>query len=277
MTHTLPYLVNCSLLFTELPVLERPAAAKAAGFDAIEFWWPFPHARPAEREVDAFERAIDDAGVQVVGLNFFGGDLAGADGGLVSIPGRTAEFRDNVEIAVGLGGRLGVSGFNALYGVRVADAEPAQQDALAIENLVFAARAASSIGATIVIEALSGPKPYPLRSGDDVAAVLESVRAQGVTNIGFLCDLFHLANNGLDLSAQIAAHHGDVRHVQIADAPGRGEPGSGTVDLQRYLGELQASGYDRWVSLEYNPTTTTEQSLTWLPRERRGSTGRAAS
>ena len=87
--HGLDYLVNCSMLFTERPLLERPAAARAAGFDAIEFWWPWPQQPvPADAEVDAFVRAIRDAGVRLIGLNFFAGDLAGPDAGVLSIPDR---------------------------------------------------------------------------------------------------------------------------------------------------------------------------------------------
>src|SRR5437879_3160259 len=98
MTHPLPYAANLSILFTELPLLDRPAAAKAAGFDAVEFWWPFPTATPAATEVDAFAAAIEQAGVQLIGLNFFAGDMPGGDRGLVSWLGREQEFADNVAV-----------------------------------------------------------------------------------------------------------------------------------------------------------------------------------
>src|SRR6195952_2636288 len=102
MDHDLPYAVNCSLLFTERPLLERPAAAAAAGFGAVEFWWPFPDAKPSDGQVDAFVTAVSDAGVQLTGLNFYGGDLPGGDRGVVSWPGRQQEFRDSVAVAVGI-------------------------------------------------------------------------------------------------------------------------------------------------------------------------------
>ena len=123
--------VNLSILFTELPLLERPAAAKQAGFDAVEFWWPWPVAVPSDAEVDAFVTAVRDAGVQLAGLNFFAGDMPGGDRGLVSWPARSAEFRDNVDVTVGLGEQLGCRAFNALYGNRVDGATPEEQDALA--------------------------------------------------------------------------------------------------------------------------------------------------
>ena len=115
MTHTLPYLANCSMLFTERPLLERHAAAAGAGFAAIEFWWPWPDEPvPDDDAVDAFVSSVDDAGVRLIGLNFFAGQLTGADAGVLSIPTRSQEFRDNLEVAVGIGERLGVSAFNAL-------------------------------------------------------------------------------------------------------------------------------------------------------------------
>jgi hydroxypyruvate isomerase len=132
MGHLLPYAANCSLLFTEVELLQRPAAARAAGFDAIEFWWPWP-ADPVPRDVDVdtFIAAVRDAGVQLIGLNFFAGDLAGADCGVLSIPARSSEFRDNIDVTVGIGEALGVPCFNALYGNRVEEATPEQQDDLA--------------------------------------------------------------------------------------------------------------------------------------------------
>ena len=116
MSHSLRYLANCSMLFTELPLLQRPAAARSAGFGAVEFWWPFEDPVPGDAAVDAFVSAVGDAGVRLVGLNFFAGDLAGPDCGVLSIPARSQQFRDNIDVTVGIGERLGASGFNALYG-----------------------------------------------------------------------------------------------------------------------------------------------------------------
>jgi hydroxypyruvate isomerase len=271
--HGLRYEVNCSILFTELPLLERPAAAKAAGFDAIELWWPWPDQPvPADRDVDALVRAVEDAGVQLVGLNFFAGDLAGPDCGVLSVPDRVQQFRDNVDVTVGIGERLGVGAFNALFGNRVEDASAQQQDELGRESIAMAAKAADRIGASVLVESVSGPKPYPLRTAADSVAVVDDVRAAGAANVGFLLDLYHLAANGDDLDAAITQFADRTAHVQIADAPGRGEPGTGDLDLQRHLGHLARRGYAGWVGLEYKPTTgTTPESFGWLPRERRGS------
>src|SRR5215207_1475842 len=270
--HPLRYEVNCSILFTELPLLERPAAARAAGFGGVEFWWPFPEAVPADAEVEAFARAVADAGVRLVGLNFFAGDLAGGDRGLVSWPARSGEFRDNVAVTLGIGERLGCRAFNALYGNRVEGVDPAAQDELATENLALAGRAAARIGGTVLIEPVSGAPRYPLRTAADAVAVIDRVAAEtGVANLGLLCDLYHLATNGDDLERAIADHGHRVAHAQIADAPGRHEPGSGDLDLDRYLWLLAAAGYAGWVGLEYQPSGASADSFAWLPRQRRGS------
>ena len=271
MSHPLRYAVNCSLLFTELPLLQRPAAAAEAGFPAVEFWWPFDRPVPGDRDVDAFVSAVSDAGVQLVGLNFAAGDMPGGDRGLVSWPDRAAEFRDNVDVTVGIGERLGCRAFNALYGNRVDGEDPAAQDDLAAGQLASAAAAAARIGGAVLLEPVSGAPRYPLLTAADVLAVLDRLREEhGVTNAGLLADLYHLAVNGDDVDAVIAGSAGRIAHVQIADSPGRHEPGTGTLPLERQLGDLAAAGYDGWVALEYKPAAGTADGLAWLPRSRRG-------
>ena len=270
MSHSLRYAVNCSILFTEQPLLERPAAAAEAGFDAVEFWWPFPDAVPGDQDVDAFVSAVRNAGVQLIGLNFAAGDMPGGDRGLVSWPARAGEFRDSVDVAVGIAQQLGCRAFNALYGNRLDGVHPAAQDELGAEQLAVAARAVAPIGGTVLVEPVSGAPRYPLLTAADVLAVLNRVGEEhGVGNAGLLADLYHLAVNGDDVDKVIADSTDRIAHVQIADAPGRGEPGTGTLPLDRQLGELEAAGYRGWVALEYKPSATTATSLDWLPRSRR--------
>ncbi len=264
----LRYAANCSLLFTEAPLGERPAAARAAGFDAVEFWWPWPdRPEPPEAEVDAFVSGVRDAGVRLVGLNFYAGDLAGPDAGVLSLPARSAEFRANIPVVVEIGAALEVPAHNAPYGVRVDGVRPEEQDELARQNLTLAAEALAGNGATVLVEPISGPKPYPLRTASDVVAVLDRL---AVDNVALLLDLYHLAANGDDLDRAIEAYADRVGHVQIADHPGRGEPGSGTLDLNRHLAALRAAGYSGYVAAEYQPTTTTQDSLGWFRQPGRG-------
>jgi hydroxypyruvate isomerase len=147
---------------------------------------------------------------------------------------------------------------------------PEQQDELAVENLAIAGRAVHRIGGTVLVESCSGAPRYPLRTAADALAVVDRVeRGTGVRDLGFLCDLYHLAVNGEDLDRVIETHGARVAHVQIADHPGRHQPGTGGLDLTRHLEALAAAGYDGWVGLEYAPSGASADSFGWLPRERR--------
>ncbi|RZQ63958.1 hydroxypyruvate isomerase family protein [Amycolatopsis suaedae] len=253
--------INLSILFTELPLLERPDAAKAAGFDAVEFWWPFDSATPADAEVDRFVRAVRDAGVRLAGLNFAGGDLPGGDRGLVSWPARSAEFRENIPVAVGIAEQLGCTALNALYGNRIDGVDASEQDVIGAENLALAAKAAEAIGAVVLVEPVSGIAAYPLLTAADALAVIDRA---GAGNLRLLADLYHLTVNGDDLDAVISEHTGRIGHVQVADAPGRGEPGTGNIDIDRHLRALAAGGYSGYVGLEYKPAGPTADSLGWF-------------
>jgi hydroxypyruvate isomerase len=215
---------------------------------------------------------VEDAGVRLVGLNFFAGDMPGGDRGLVSWPARSAEFRDNVEVTLALGDRLGCKAFNALYGNRVDDASPREQDEVAAENLALAAKAAAGRDAVVLLEPVSGAPRYPLLTAADAVAVMDRVeREAGASNLRLLLDLYHLAVNGDDVPAAIAAYAGRIGHVQVADAPGRHEPGTGTLDIDGQLGRLADAGYGGWVGLEYKPSGSSADSFGWLPPEQRTS------
>lgn len=259
------YDVNLSILFTELPLLERAEAARAAGFTAVEFWWPFDTAAPRDRDVDDFVRSVRDAGVSLACLNFFAGDMAAGDRGLVSWIGRERELADSVDIAIGIAGQLGCRTFNALYGNRREGVDPAEQDVHALSTLDSAASAVARFGGRLVLEPLSGIDRYPLRTAADVFAVLDKV---GRDTIALLFDLYHLGVNGDDLDAVIAGRPSRLGHVQIADVPGRHQPGTGSLDIEGYLAKLAAAGYDGYVGLEYTPAGPTTDSFAWLAGRR---------
>ena len=261
------YAVNCSILFTELPLLDRPAAARAAGFEAVEFWWPFAEAVPPEAAVDRFVTTLAEAEVQLVGLNFLAGDMPGGDRGLVSWPGREQEFRDNAEVDAAIGERTGCRAFNALYGNRIDGADPAAQDELAVENLVHAAKAVQRIGGTVLVEPVSGAPRYPLRMAAEAVAVIDLVAERGATNVALLADLYHLAVNGDDVEQAIDMFADRIGHVQIADAPGRNEPGTGDLDLNGQLDRLATGGYGGWIGLEYKPSGASADSFGWIKED----------
>ena len=259
------YDVNCSILFTELPLLERPGAARGAGFAAVESWWPFATAVPGDREVDAFVAAVRDAGVQLVSLNAFGGDMAAGERGIASVPGRQAEFRDSLHVAAGVLQTLGCPVLHVLYGNRDGG-DPARQDELAVEHLALAAAAADRVGAGVVVEALSGSDRYPLRTSADVLRVLDLVeREADGPGARLLCDVFHLSVNGEDPVEVIRRCADRIGHVQVADVPGRHQPGTGTLDLAGCLAALDEVGYPGWIGLEYVPLGPSAESFDWIP------------
>ncbi|WP_274563608.1 TIM barrel protein [Streptomyces spiramyceticus] len=263
--------VNLSILFTELPLLERPAAAAAAGFNAVELWWPWIETpTPDQAELDALKRALDDAGTQLVGLNFYAGQLPGPDRGALSVPGEESDrFRANIDVAADFAASVGCKALNALYGNRVDGVDPAVQDELALENLVLAARAADRVGAILLVETLNKPESplYPLVSAPAAIEVVDKVNAlSGLGNAKFLLDLYHLSMNGEDLPEVIASYADKTGHVQIADNPGRGAPGTGNLPLEELLDQLKKAGYDGWVGLEYKPgDRPSAEAFGWLP------------
>lgn len=274
---TLCFDANISLLFTEVPLLERPAAAKAEGFDVIECWWPFPVPVPGSRDVDAFVTAIADAGVRLEALNFYAGDMPSGERGVLSLPGRTEEFRASVEVLASIAAQTGCALFNALYGVRADGVTPAEQDELATENLAFAAAAVAPIGGTVLLEALAEGEngAYPLTSPAQVSEVIRRVRAaSGAANVRMLADFYHFTRNGFGWAEVIDGYLPEVGHVQVADAPGRHQPGTGGIDFPALFGALESAGYEGCVGLEYRPDGSTHDSLAWLPVSERAGASR---
>ena len=229
----------------------------------MEAWWPFGAAVPGDAEVTAFERAVRDAGVQLVALNGFAGDMPAGERGILSWPGRQQEFLDNLDVLLGLGARLDCLRFNLLYGNRVdaAAGGAAAQDELAVQNLTVAARAARRAGAVVLVEPLSALPQYPLRTSSDVLGVLNRLPADCADAARLLADLYHLAVNGEDIPAMLDRVHGRIGHVQVADVPGRHEPGTGTADLDGWVAALRRLGYQGPIGLEYAPLESTAAGL----------------
>jgi len=251
------YDVNLSILFTELPMLERPAAAARAGFDAVEMWWPFDGPVPSDTELDTLAAAVAEAGVQLVGLNFDAGHMPSGDRGLLSSKATSGRFRDNIEVTVGLAERLGCKTLNALYGNTTDDTDPE----LALENLALAAKSAGRIGATVVVEALNSAENtrYQITSSARAFQIIDQV-----PGTAFLADFYHLARMGEDISSLITSHADRFGHVQIADVPGRGQPGTGELDYPAILRQLADSPYEGLVGLEYKPVGPSAESFGWL-------------
>ncbi|MFC7623399.1 hydroxypyruvate isomerase family protein [Microlunatus sp. GCM10028923] len=262
--HRFSYAANISIMFTEYEFLDRPAAARAAGFTKIETWWPFAEPVAEPGQVDALIGAIDAAGVRLIGLNFFGGDLAAGQRGVASHPDAAADLAANAEQVAAIAGRTGCRNFNLLYGQRDDRWTPAEQEAAAIRAIGQAAATVATFGGTVLLEPLAKGLngAYPLTTADEVVAVIDAVAAPA-DNVRLLFDVFHLGSNGADLVAEARRHAARIGHVQLADSPGRGEPGSGTLPIAAALAALP-SGYAGVVACEYRPTRATEETLDWI-------------
>jgi hydroxypyruvate isomerase len=253
------FCANVSILFKDAPLLERFERAAAAGFSAVEFWWP------ARERLDEVEGAIKDAGLEVALFNFDAGDMPAGDRGLLSDPGRAHVFRENVPVALDLARRLGCRRLNALVGLERSPAERDAQLALAAENVRWAAEQAEPLGVDITIEAVNTFEngPYLVHTTRQAAAFADAVDRP---NVRLQYDAYHMQRMEGNLVATFTEFAPRIAHVQIADSPGRGEPGTGEINYPFVLDAIDALGYEGWIGLEYNATTaTTEESLGWMP------------
>lgn len=256
---------NVSLLFTEVPYLERFAAAAAAGFTAVETWWPFPTADPSRAQQEDLVRAIDEAGLMLTGMNVFAGNMAAGERGIACLPARSGELETSLAALRWIAEHTGCRGFNLLHGQ-----VPDGADATARRAAVLACRRAADVLADlpdapgiVLVEPLARGLngTYPLATADDALMLIEDA---GAPTVKLLLDTFHLARNGEDLPDVITRAAEDIGHVQLADAPDRGEPGSGTVDFTAVGTTLNAVGYGGTVAAEYKPTGETRSTLDWL-------------
>lgn len=255
---------NVSILFKEVPFLDRFGLARDAGFSAVEFWWP------SDESPGDVDEAVKDAGLETALFNFDAGDMAAGDRGLAGDPGRQEQFRENVPVALDLARSLGCRRMNALLGHEITGMDRVEQLALARENVRFAAARAEPAGVTVMVEAVNTFEngPYLLYTTEQAVGFVKDV---GRENVRVQHDLYHMQRMEGNLVANLREHIGLIGHVQFADSPGRGEPGTGEIHYPFVLGELERLGYGGYVGLEYNPTTeTTEDSLAWLPKDLRG-------
>ncbi len=258
--------VNVSILFREHPFLERFARAGEAGFSAVEFWWP------TGEDVALVEEAVLDSGLEVALFNFDAGDMAAGDRGFAGDPERYERFLENVPVALDLAERIGCKRLNALIGHEVPGRREEQLE-LAKENVRYAADEAARRGIEVTVEAINTFEngPFLLNTTEQGVRFVGGIERE---NVSFQYDVYHMQRMEGNLVANLREHISHIGHVQIADSPGRNEPGTGEIHYAYVLAELEALGYDGYVGLEYNPSDgETLASLAWIPEAaRRGDT-----
>ncbi|MFN2504776.1 MAG: hydroxypyruvate isomerase family protein [Acidimicrobiales bacterium] len=252
------------MLFKEVDFVDRFGRAAEAGFTAVEFWWP------SGEDLGRVEAAIKEAGLEVALFNFDAGDMPGGDRGLLSDPERQQEFRDNVPVALELARKVGCSRLNALVGLEIDGVDTAEQLELARGNVAWAAEQAAEHDIDVMIEAVNTFEngPYLLSTTKAAAEFVKQVERE---NVKLQYDVYHMQRMEGNVVATLRDRIDSISHIQIADSPERGEPGSGELNYRFILTALEELPYEGWVGLEYKPTTeATEESLAWVPQDKRG-------
>jgi 2-dehydrotetronate isomerase len=254
----LPLSAHIGYLFTELPLEERIAAARKAGFDAIEH--PQPFAIPADRMV-AYLKAEGLTFSQMAAAT---GNASRGEKGLTALLGREADFRQALEQSLDYAEAIGCPFVHPMAGVPAEGLDPERVWEVYLRNLEHTAERCATRGIKVLVEAIStAAVPGYFMSTMDLA--LRAADIIGRDRIHFLIDTFHARATGFDAEAFIAENMARIGHVHIADHPGRHEPGTGSVDFMRLLAALKVSGYEGAIGFEYIPRTNTDTGLGWLP------------
>jgi 2-dehydrotetronate isomerase len=243
------FAANLTMLFTEVPSLQRPELAAQAGFDGAEILFPYEHA------ASEWDKAL--AGLPLALINTPPGDWAAGDRGFAAIPGEERRFRDGFLRAAELAARLGAARIHVMAGV--AKGPVAEQTYR--ENLAWACTQAPAQKLTIEPINPDDMPGYFLNDFDQAARILDDLAQP---QIGLQFDLWHAARIHGQATAVWAAHRARVSHVQIAGFPQRNEPGGGGFDLPGLCAELDATGDDIWIAAEYRPARATVHGLMWL-------------
>lgn len=250
---------NLSLLFNELPLLERPLAARLAGFDGVEI--QFPYEVPAIQLAEAIQRA----GLPLLLINLPAGDLMTGGAGLACVPQRQAEFDAALQEALTYAAMTRPLKVNLLAGRLLPGVAEGQAWECLVGNLRAAAQVFSALGIQVLCEAINS-LDVPGFLLNTPEQMLELLAAVDHPNLGLQLDLYHMARQGLQLPAVIEQLAGHIGHVQFADCPGRGEPGTGQLDFRAALSALLRTGYNGWLGAEYRPSGAAH--LAWLERWR---------
>ena len=253
------FAANLTMLFNEVPFLDRFERAAKAGFKAVEFLFPYAYS------AQEIKQRLDANGLQLVLHNLPAGDWDAGERGIACHPDRVAEFRDGVAKAITYAKVLGVGQLNCLAGKAPAGVADDLLRQTFVENLRYAAAELKKEGLKLLIEPINTfdiPGFYLNRTAQ-AASILDEV---GADNAFVQYDIYHAQRMEGELAATLQKCLPRIGHIQLADNPGRNEPGSGEINYPFLFAHLDRIGYDGWIGCEYKPATTTEAGLSWRQR-----------
>lgn len=248
---------NLSMLFSELPFLDRIDAAAAAGFDGVE--WMFSYEVPAEQVRDRLDRN----GLTSVLINMPAGDWSAGERGLAGLPGRREEFEAGMALARDYALVLDCQRIHVMAGLCPDPAERPAYIETYVSSLQYAADCLAGTGIEVMIEPINRKHDMPgylVAGSDEGVAMLERI---GRDNVRLQYDIYHMQITEGDLLRTIQRLLPYIGHIQIADNPGRNEPGTGEIAFERLLPAIDALGYAGWIGCEYRPRSSTTEGLGW--------------
>lgn len=253
----LRFAANLSLLFTELPLVERLAAARAAGFAAVEIQFPY------ELDIATLQAQLARHALRLVLINVPAGDLMAGGDGLAGVPGREGEFQAAMQDALRYAQALQVPTVNVLPGRQPEGVAVAACHDTLVGNLRQAAEALQGIGVGAVFEAIN-TFDMPRFCVHSLAQMLAVQNAVAHSNLKLQFDIYHMARMGEDVAAALRAHSARIGHIQFADLPGRGAPGTGSLNFAALFALIEQLPYAGWCGAEYRPTGPSQEHLSWF-------------
>jgi hydroxypyruvate isomerase len=247
---------NLSMMFNEVPFLDRFAAARKARFDAVEFLFPYEH--PAAE----LRKRLDGEGLTQALFNMPPGNWGKGERGIASLPGRQAEFRDSVKQALDYAGALRCNLVHCMAGIVPADVSQVTAASVYAANLAWATEQAHAVGVRLVIEPINhrDMPGYFLHTEAQGAAVVAAI---GSDRLGLQFDVYHCQTTEGDITKRMEQFMPVIGHIQIADVPARNEPGTGEIGWRFVFRRMDELGYPGWVGCEYRPAGDTVAGLKW--------------
>jgi hydroxypyruvate isomerase len=250
------FAANLTMLFAEMPFVNRFAAAKAAGFSGVEYLFPYEFGKAELRE------QLDEHGLTQVLHNLPAGNWAAGERGIAILPDRVDEFRDGVVRAIDYAKALDCRQLNCLVGIAPRDADGFELNEVLLGNLRFAADALARERIRLLIEPVNtiDIPGFFLNRTEQAVQIIADVRS---SNLFVQYDIYHMQVMEGDIARRLQRYLPQIAHVQLADNPGRNEPGTGEINYPFLFRHLDAIGYRGWIGCEYKPRTSTVEGLGW--------------